>query len=192
MSAASVAGGPDVWWPRVKWPLARVLLALGVAAAAVAAFAGPRADVAIACSCEMAVPSRDLPRFDAAFVGTVASHRVKGSDAFWTFDVEQAVKGSLRTPLVVRTASQGSACGLELSEGNRTGLLLYYDRFDRARYESGLCYQTDPNALSRVALPTARVLGGGNEGVWPWWPIVVGVGAIVTLTVGLLSLRRRA
>ena len=51
----------------------------------------PRADVATACSCETPVPSRDLPKFDAAFVGTALSHRIEGSNAFWTFDVEQAV-----------------------------------------------------------------------------------------------------
>ena len=153
---------------------ARVLLALGAAAAAIAAFAGPHADVATACSCEPPVPSRDLPTFDAAFVGTALSHRIDGSNAFWTFDVEQAVKGALRTPLVIRAASDGSACGLELGDGDRTGLLLFYDRFDRARYESGLCYQTDPKALARVALPGARVIGTAEDGGWP-----------------LLSLRRR-
>lgn len=175
----------------VKLPLARVLLALGAAAATVAAFAGPRADVATACSCETPVPSRDLPKFDAAFVGTALSHRIEGSNAFWTFDVEQAVKGALRTPLVIRAASYGSACGLELGDGDRTGLLLFYDRFDRTRYESGLCYQTNPKALARVALPGARVIGSEGDGGWPWWPIGVGVGAVITLVVGLLSLRRR-
>jgi opacity protein-like surface antigen len=170
---------------------ARALLALGAAAAAIAASAGPHADVATACSCGTPVLSGDLPKFDAAFVGIALSHRIDGSNAFWTFDVEQAVKGTLRTPLVIRAASSGSACGLELRDGDRTGLLLIYDKLERARYESGLCYQTDPKALARVALPGARVMGTGADGGWPWWPILVGVGAAVTFAFGLLSLRRR-
>ena len=177
----------------VKLPVARVLLPLGAAAATVAAFAGLRADVASACSCATPVPSRDLRKFDAAFVGTASSHRIDGSSAFWTFDVEQAVKGALHSPLVVRASSSGSACGLELHHGERIGLLLYYDRNDRARYKSGLCYQTDPEALARVALPSARAINSRpEEDSWPWWPIFVGAGALVTLTVGLLGLRRRS
>src|SRR5215204_1248464 len=166
----------------------RVAVAIASAAAAVAAFAGPGIPIAAACSCGGVHPARDLSHFDAAFVGTAAARRVAGSFAYWTFDVAQAVKGGLPARIVVRSAAEGSACGLEPPAG-RIGLLLLYDG---ARYESSLCYQTDPHLLARYALPNARVLGGPSNSAWPWWRIVIGAGALVTLTVGLLSLRRRA
>ena len=170
----------------------RIVLALAIVACSVAAFAGPGAKDAFACSCGLLVPTRDLAKFDAAFVGTVSSKRLEGSNAFWTLDVEQAVKGALRTPLVVRTASSGSACGLELRSGERTGLLLYYDRYERARYESGLCYQTSSEGLGRVALPSARVIGDSGGSGGRWWPIAVGAGVLAALVFAGLALRRRA
>jgi hypothetical protein len=168
----------------------RVVLALAAAAATVAALAGPRVEVATACSCAGVVPARDLARFDAAFVGTPLSHRLDGGRVAWTFEVERAVKGTLPNPIVVLAARGGSACGLELGAGERTGLLL---RFDGVEYESALCYQTNPDRLARYASPHARVLGtSGDATIWPWWPVAVGAGALVTLVFGVLALRRRA
>jgi hypothetical protein len=119
---------------------ARVLIGLAAALASVAAFAGPRTDVAVACSCGGVDPARDVPRFDAAFVGTPLSHRIEEPFVFWTFEVERAVKGALPDRLVVRAPLGGPACGLELDEGDRVGLLL---RHDDARYESARCYEAD-------------------------------------------------
>ena len=167
----------------------RVVVALAAALATVAAFAGARADVAAACSCAGIEPARDLPRFDAAFVGAPLSHRVDGAQIAWTFDVERAVKGALPDPIVVTAPRGGSACGLELGAGERTGLLLNVDGVD---YVSALCYRTDPDALSGFALPTARVIGRPEEdGAWPWWALALGAGALAAIAFGVLASRRR-
>jgi hypothetical protein len=155
----------------------------------VGAFAGPRAEVAVACSCGGVDPARDVPRFDAAFVGTATSRRVDGVVALWGFDVERAVKGRLPARIVVSSAADGAACGLELSAGTRTGLLLDYDG---AEYRSSLCYQTDPDELARYVLPTASVFGRPTGGAgWPWWTIAAGVGGLAAIAFGALALRRR-
>ena len=64
---------------------------------------GRRDRLFVRTACSLSRPAK----FDAAFVGTALSHRIDGSNAFWTFDVAQAVKGALRTPLVIRAASDG-------------------------------------------------------------------------------------
>jgi hypothetical protein len=168
----------------------RILLAFAAALAAIAAVAGPQAEVAVACSCGRVEPARDLPGFDAAFVGIVASQRIDGSSAFWTFDVERAVKGALPSPIVVRTSSSGAACGLELGDGERTGLLVQLVGIE---YESALCYQTDPGELARFVLPHARVLGRATSGAgWPWWLIAAGAGGLAAAALAPFAFRPRA
>ena len=175
----------------------RIFLGVVAALSAIAAFAGPRADMAVACSCAAVDPARELSRFDAAFVGTVLFHRVEhpnkpllssADPAFWTFSVERAVKGMLPSPLVVRTAASGASCGLELEQGQRVGLLL--DR-DGTAYLSGLCSQVDPDRLARLALPRAQVIAASEEDdSLPWWPAVVG-GSLAAAGVVAFAFRRR-
>ena len=180
-------------WGRRTLHAMRIMFALAAGLAAIAALAGPRTDVAIACSCEGVNPKRDLRKSDAAFVGIVLSHRrvranepVLSSPAdptFWTFSVERAVKGKLPRRLVVTTASSGAACGLELEQGQRTGLLL---RRDGSEYESGLCYQADPDVLARYALPRARIIASpADEEAWRWWPFALAGGTLCLLAVAV-------
>ena len=168
----------------------RIVVALVTALAAIAALAGPRVDIATACSCAGIVPSRDLPNFDAAFVGTPLSHRRDAGRVSWTFEVETAVKGVLRSPLVVKApVGGGAACGLELGEGQRAGLLVHHDGRE---YESGLCYQTDPSQLARYALPNARVIDtSADDGSWPWWIVALAGGGVAASALAAVGYRTR-
>ena len=105
----------------------RLVLALAAAVAAVAALAGPGADVAFACSCDSVVPPRDLPHFDAAFVGTPLSHRTDQASVLWTFDVERAVKGGFVTRSWSGRPSEAVPAASKWSEGERIGLLVRAD-----------------------------------------------------------------
>jgi|SRR5215210_1106338 len=175
----------------------RIIIGLLAGLCAVAAFAGPRADTAAACSCASPDPARAVADADAAFIGTVLSYRVEHPDApifssadpaFLTFDVERAVKGALRSPLVVRTAASGASCGLELKQGDRVGLLL--DR-DGTQYVSGLCSQVDPRELGGLALPKARVMAASEEeSSWRWWAAAFG-GALAAAGLVAFAFRRR-
>ena len=177
----------------------RILVALAVAVAAVAAFAGPRAEVAVACSCVSVVPSRDLPKYDAAFVGNVLSHRVEHPNApimssidpaYWTFDVDRVVKGNLPNQLVVRTASSGASCGLELRDGDRVGLLLTREG---DAYTSGLCSQVDPDVLARaVHRGTPVAASTADDSAWRWWAAGVGGGLAALALAGVAVARRRS
>ena len=176
----------------------RIAVAIAVALAAVAAFTGPRAEVAAACSCAAVVPSHDLGKYDGAFVGTVVSRRVTHPNApllsstdpaLWTFDVEQVVKGDLPNRLVVRTAASGASCGLEVKEGERVGLLL---TLERGTYTSGLCSQTDPDVLASIAQPDPQpVASTRNDNDWRWWAVGAGAGAVAAIALAAAALRRR-
>jgi len=175
----------------------RLFVALVAGCATLAALAGPRAQVALACSCAAVDPARDLGRYDAAFVGTVLSHRVEhpnapllssADPAFWTFDVERAVKGALPRRLVVTTAAEGASCGLELERGDRVALLLTREH---ENYSSGLCSQTDPDVLARNVVPGARVLATSSDRSTWWWLAGAGGGALAAVALGAVLLRRR-
>lgn len=178
----------------------RILVPVAAVLAVVAAFAGPRAEVALACSCARVVPARDLATYDAAFVGRLLSHRVEHPNApirssldpaYWTFHVDRVVKGELPARLVVRTAASGASCGLELRDGDRVGLLL---TSAGGAYTSGLCSQVDPDVLARFAQPRAHVVGpSGDESDdgWRWPALGLGAGAVAALSVGAVAFVRR-
>jgi hypothetical protein len=166
--------------------LTRLLL---VAALAWAATLAAPVERASACSCVPPDPARDLAVVDAAFVGTAVSRRVEGrgplrssaDPAYWTFDVERAVKGELPEKLVVRAPMDSASCGLELRPGQRVGLLLEV----RGReYESSLCRQVDPDLLLGFA--------AGQNGR-AWWPFALGggLGLALVAVATALALRRR-
>ena len=175
----------------------RITLGLAAALAAIAALAGPRVELATACSCAVVDPARDLARYDAAFVGSVVGFRradptkppySSADPVFWTFTVDRAVKGALPRRLDVRTAASGASCGLELDQGDRIGLLL--ERRGGA-YVSGLCSQVDPDQLARYAVPGARISGRSSaDHGWPLLLAAVGGGALAVLTFGAIVYRR--
>ncbi len=174
----------------------RIIVGLAAALAAVAAFTGPAADDAFACSCVSADPSEFLPQADAAFVGRPLDRRVdepvlsSGDPAYWTFAIERAVKGTLPSRLVVVTAVDGASCGLELALGQRVGLLL---DGSEGEYASNLCWQADPDELARHALPDARIVAGyAQPGGRPEWPFALAGGLALTALGARFALVRRA
>ena len=149
------------------------------AAAAVVALALP-AD-AFACSCLRVDLVRDLPRADAAFVGSVLERRVEGQTAIYLFRVEQVYKGDIDNRVEVVTPSNSAACGLELAVDQRVGLLL-----TRAGggWRSTLCSQVEPSAF--LALTNVEDTPPIN-----WGGIVVGVLVLGAGTFFLVRKLRR-
>src|SRR5687768_8217412 len=102
-------------------------VALGLAALAYGV------EPAAACSCALGDARTRLARADAAFVGTFVEKREpaqiqsSADDAVYVFRVERTVKGSLPTTLEVVSPVSGASCGLEVSPGDRIGLLLRRD-----------------------------------------------------------------
>ena len=120
--------------------------------------AGP----ALACSCDYATTTAQLKaalrRVDGAFVGVLvgqdflAPGEVRSTDremaAVHHFEVERAVKGGIGERVEVLAPGSGGSCGLELSVGERSGLLLGRGII---AWESSMCGATDPDALLAVA-----------------------------------------
>jgi hypothetical protein len=174
----------------------KVVVFLAAALASVAALAGPGAERAFACSCVAPDPARDLPLADAAFVGRVLDRSVdeplfsSADPAYWTFEVERAVKGVLPETLVVISAADGASCGLELALDQRIGLLL--DKHG-GRYASNLCWQADPDELLRHALPDARVVAGAGDATGrSSWPFALAGGLALSALGARFALARRA
>jgi hypothetical protein len=117
------------------------LLALLVAVAGSAA----RPECAYACTCVPVNAKLDLPRADAAFVGTLLFKADdQPSEATYVFAVERVVKGTLGSRVQIRSGAGGASCGFEVGESQEVGLLL--DR-DGDRWRSGLCAQVPPAEL---------------------------------------------
>lgn len=103
-----------------------------------------------ACSCVPTDLERWLPDADGAIVGTyVGRDPLSDGLAAWTFDVERVVKGPFGPTEVVRTNAYGAACGIELLDGPRIGLLL--DRAADGVWESSLCQQGPAGELLAFA-----------------------------------------
>ena len=128
-----------------------VLLAGGVVVSA--------GEAALACSCAVGDPASRLAESDAAFVGRLISSAEPVPDSegnistadpvAWVFEVEEAVKGDLETPLTVMSPWSGASCGFEVRIGERIGVLLRED----GGWRSGLCSQLDADVLLRAAVP---------------------------------------
>ncbi|MGZ8782742.1 MAG: hypothetical protein ACXWZB_04510 [Gaiellaceae bacterium] len=149
----------------------RVLLAVAVASLAFAADA-------FACSCAPVDLERDLPGADAAVIGTVLERRATDSTATYLLRVEQVYKGELDGRVEVVTAADGAACGLEVSVGERIGLLL--DRTG-GEWRSGLCQQVDPADFLALTEVEDNQLPEFN-----WGGIVVGTLVLVGGTLLVL------
>ena len=132
--------------------LALCVLVLVVASLAAAV------EPARACSCVPPDPWSFLKQADGAFVGRLVSRREADQGrAVLTFRVERAVKGKIGATVEVTTASNGAACGIETSAGQRIGLFL-------AREGDGwvghLCWQVAPeDLLAAASLPAPNGRG---------------------------------
>ena len=139
----------------VMYRLARLFLVVLLAGGVVVS-AG---EAALACSCAVGDPVSRLAESDAAFIGRLISSAEPVPDSegiistddpvAWVFEVEEAVKGDLETPLTVMSPWSGMSCGFEVRIGERIGVLLREDR----GWRSGLCSQLDADVLLRAAAP---------------------------------------
>ena len=187
----------------------RRLLRIGIVTAAVGLIVAGTAAPCFACSCAFVPPRRALQGAEAAFVGTLVSREEPaaedglintGQQVDWTFDVDEALVGSLADPLVVRSAWSGASCGIEVREGQQVGLILFEEE---GVWSSGLCSQYGANELSRAAadLGVSGTIAGGagplstdggapkavaipeaaGGNVWPW--LAAGGALVVVLFV---------
>jgi hypothetical protein len=159
----------------------RILAVLVLLAGSVVVAAPARA-----CSCVPMDLERRIPRAEGAFVGTyVDRHTVGDGHAAWTFDVERVVKGSFGPTAIVRTNLDGAACGIELLDGPRTGLLL--DRAEDGVWESSLCQQVAPAqllAFARDSSPPDPAIASVGAGSSPA-SAAIGLGVLVAAVAGL-------
>jgi hypothetical protein len=145
-----------------------------------------------ACSCAQMDLRTRLPEVDGAFVGRwVDRGEVGNGFAAVTFEVEQVVKGSFGPKAIVRTNSQGSACGLELLGAARTGLLLR--KGANGVWESDLCSMVTPSELLAVGgdHPPDRAIAPVSAGWEPVSILAIAASMLVIAVVGLLWLTRR-
>jgi hypothetical protein len=128
---------------------------------------------ASACTCLPVNLERDLPRADGAFVGTLLAARPRGAtQTVYRFRVEQVYKGDIDSRIDVVSASDGAACGLELPQGERVGLLL--DR-DGTVWRGSLCSQVDPSDLLALTKVDDNSLPDINWGGWVVGFLVLGI-----------------
>ena len=134
----------------------RLFPAVVVAAVAVVA---TTATPAHACSCAMPDPRSLLAQTEGAFVGRLVARRDLGDRrATFTFRVERRIKGTIGSTVDVESASNGAACGLETTVGDRIGLFL---EREAGRWKSSLCWQVSPEDLLAAAQPLPPPNGGG-------------------------------
>ncbi len=136
---------------------------------------------AYACSCAPVDLERDLPAADAAIIGSVLERTVRGGTATYLFRVEQVYKGEVGSRAEVVTPAGGAACGLELSVGDRVGLLLSREG---DVWRSGLCSQVDPAVFLALTNVEDNTLPPIN-----WGGILVGV---LVLGAGIFFLVRKS
>ena len=139
---------------------------------------------ASACTCLPVDLERDLPRADGAFVGTLLDATPHGAaEAVYRFRVEQVYKGDIDNRIEVVSARDGAACGLELPEGERVGLLLHRDG---GVWRGSLCGQVDPADLLALTDVDDNALPDINWGGW-----VVGFLVLALAVAALVRKRRR-
>ncbi len=117
-----------------------------------------RVDVGRACSCALPDARSALALADGAFVGTLETRRESSRHAVLVFRVEKRLKGSIGDFVTVVTPSNSAACGIELAEGTRVGLVL--ERMGGA-WHGSLCSQFEPGELLTAALPLPPPNGRG-------------------------------
>lgn len=123
---------------------------------------------ASACSCGWGDPREMLENGSAAFVGKLihkeepevsASGTIyTGSDVTYTFEIEQVLKGDLGESVEVESPLDGAACGFEVAEGQRIGVVL---RREGGVWKGGLCSTVPADALIRASQPIPPPDGEG-------------------------------
>lgn len=131
-------------------------------------------------------PYAGLAEADGAFVGTL--YKVdrgvepilnSGDLIDFYFEVEASLKGDIAEVIVVKSASDGGACGIELPIGTRAGLLLTRVGVE---WEGSLCWTLDPDALLAASQGLPEPVAGSP----PHLIVVADMG-----TAGLVALDRQ-
>ncbi|MEA2169997.1 MAG: hypothetical protein QOF76_3297 [Solirubrobacteraceae bacterium] len=131
-----------------------------------------------ACSCVApGDPRADVDAARAAFYGTVVDRRVHGRRVTYRFTVKLDIKNNLGRQVTIRTTTQTAACGLDLHEGQRIGLLL---SIFKGRYIGSSCSVRTKRQLQLGGSPEPRQDGTPPPG------FLVG-GAFGTSTVATLD-----
>jgi hypothetical protein len=163
------------------------------------------AQPALACSCRADVQVKDaLATSDAAFVGVLVGqdflpaevvHRPEGDlisgsqPVINHFEIERVVKGQIGGRVDVNASASGSSCGLELSVGDRAGLLL---QVEGNSWRSSLCLKVAPGALLAFA-PERPSMAAGATGISRGTLLAIAGVAIAGVPLSLLvgrALRR--
>jgi len=107
------------------------------------------------CSCAMPDPYGGLAEADGGFVGTLVDVdrgltpiTDTGQLIDFHFQVEASLKGDIGEEVVVKSASNGAACGIELPVGERAGFLL---TLEGGEWHGNLCWTIDADALLTAA-----------------------------------------
>lgn len=151
---------------------------------------------ALACTCVRAGTTAQirafLPRVEGAFVGVLVGQDVlapgdaridrdPGLGVVNHFAVERVVKGGIGERVEVLAFGSGGDCGLELSVGERSGLLLGRGT---TMWTSSMCGETDPDALLAASTDEPDPSSGAR--------LFLGTGVVLlALALGLAAARRR-
>lgn len=113
--------------------------------------------ISAACTCAVTNRAQAAENADVVFKGTVTDMAdpegggnviSSGRDVFYTFDVDEVVKGVTNDPARVVTAADGASCGADFAVGRR---YLVFAVDDGGRLSSTLCAGND----TLPALPAA-------------------------------------
>lgn len=102
----------------------RKMLLAGLIMPSLIPFLHPQA--AWACSCLKGTPEEQLERADVVFTGQVIDKKMPTDDSSgglnwvqWTFEVEAEQKGAISEQVIVESASNSAACGINFQVGER-------------------------------------------------------------------------
>lgn len=105
--------------------ISRILAAVALLAVTVSGAAWAGAGEACACSCMPSTPEETAGKAEAIVVGKALSQREKGLRRVYVFEVSSSYKTRVHQRIEIWTASQGPACGLDLTIGEQRSVVLY-------------------------------------------------------------------
>ncbi|MBD0862140.1 hypothetical protein IA539_13075 [Gordonia sp. zg691] len=181
---------------------------LAVAAGCVLALTALTPGSACACSCAQIPVEKTIAQAPAVVVGTVVDTASHGSGTRYTVDVERSYKKQLPSRVTVVTASTGGACGISLSEGVRSVVVLGWPgggvETGPGEWGASLCsnLEVSPADVDRIAGPAFDPAPGAapmpNDSATPtgsgWLVgggIAVGVGLLAAAVAAVAGAGRR-
>lgn len=148
---------------------------------------------ATGCTCAPSPPlDEELRRTPVVFVGTVVSRSSAQYGSAFAFRVSEVWKGVNESRVVVHTARDEAACGVDFSVGHDYLVFAYTTPYG---LETTLCSRTQPvsgagqalGELGQSALRFAEV----EVAAWPWLLLAGLMGAVLGSVATAWLLRRR-